>query len=115
VVNTRSNNWYQSQGHEFYSQWGNCLGGDCCKLHNYPVVEVRWVESQSKSLIPSRIIAEGEIVASGINCPVAEGTWAKSKSNRDTWAATLLNRKSWVLTNGYNFWSSGKRSIQQSY
>jgi len=33
-------------------------------LHNCPVVYVRWIESQSKSLIPSETISQEKIVAS---------------------------------------------------
>ena len=40
----------------------NCLGKYYYyKGHNCPVVYVRWVDSQSKSLIFSRTIANGEI------------------------------------------------------
>jgi len=34
LVSARSNNWYQSQSHEFDFQWGNCSRGDCCRLDN---------------------------------------------------------------------------------
>jgi len=42
---------------------------------------------------------------------VAEAKWAGSQSNHGAWAVTLLSKKSCALTNGYNFWNSGKRSI----
>jgi len=48
----------------------------------------------------SGTIIEGEIVAGGINCPVAEARWAESQSNHGAWA-TFLSRKSWALTKGY--------------
>jgi len=68
--------------------------------------------SQNPSGIPRRTIVEGEIVACGINCPVAKAKWAESQSNCDAWACvTLLSKKSCALTNGYSFWSSGERSI----
>jgi len=51
------------------------------------------------------------IVAGGINCPVTKAKWAWSQSNRGTWVVTLLSKKSCTLTNGYNFWSNGTRSI----
>ena len=52
----------------------------------------------------SGTIAEREIVAGGINCPVAEARWAESQSNRGAWTDMLLSRKSCVLTNDYSFW-----------
>jgi len=45
----------------------------------------KWAKLQS-SLIPSRTIVEGEIVACAINCLVAEAKWVESQSNRGTWA-----------------------------
>jgi len=33
------------------------------------------------------------IVASDINCPVAEVRWAEPQSNRGVWTAILLSRK----------------------
>jgi len=44
---------------------------------------------------------------------VAEARWAESQSNRGGWATMLLSRNSCALTNGYSFWPSSKRSIQQ--
>lgn len=35
--------------------------------------------------------------------------WANSQSNHDAWIAML-----YALTTSYNFWTSSKRSIQQS-
>jgi len=43
---------------------------------------------------------------------MTEARWAKLQSNCGAWAATLLSRKSCALTDGYNFWPSGKRLIQ---
>jgi len=77
VVSARSNNWYQSQGHEFDSQRDNLPGEDCCRLHNCLVAEARWAESQSKSLILGGMIVEGEIVVGDINCPMTEARKAK--------------------------------------
>jgi len=62
--------------------------------------------------ISSRTIAEGEIVACGINCPMAETKWARSQLNRGAWTVILLSKKSCALTIGYSFWSSGTHSIQ---
>ena len=67
----------------------------------------------SKGQLFSGTIAEGEIVASDINYPVAAAKWVDSQSNRGAWVVTFLSRKSCALTNGYSFWPSGKRSIQQ--
>jgi len=52
-------------------------------------------------------------VAGDKNCPMVEDRWAMSQSTRSAQAITLLSRKSCTLTNIYNFWSSGKRLIQQ--
>jgi len=104
VISTRSNKWYESQGHEFDFQWDNYSGIDYCRLYNGSVV--RWFKSQSKA---SGTIVEGEIVVGDINCSMAEARWAKSQSNRGTSATTLLSKKCYTL----NFWLSGKHSIKK--
>jgi len=68
--------------------------------------------SQSKCGISIRTIAEGEIGADDINCPVTEAKWVKSQLNHDTWACViLLSKKSYALTKVDSFWPDGKRSI----
>jgi len=47
VVIARSNNWYQSQGHEFDFQRVIAEGEIVAGGSNYPVAEARWAESQS--------------------------------------------------------------------
>ena len=106
-----SSNLYQSQGHEFDSWWaivkGEIVAG--CKI-------VPWRRpggpSHNPSRIPSRKIAEGKIVVCGINCLVTKAKWVGLQSNRDAETVTLLSKKSCVRTNNYNFWQSGKCSIQ---
>jgi len=41
------NNWYQSQGHEFDSQWVIVEGEIVAGGINCPEAEVEWAESQS--------------------------------------------------------------------
>jgi len=80
-----------------------------CGLHNCPVTEARWAESQSKCGIPWETIAEGRWlhVTSIVLWQRPNGS-----SHNQMWQAVMLSsKKNCVLTNDYNFWPSDKHSI----
>jgi len=78
------------------------------------VARARWVESHSKCVISGERIVEEEIVACDIKSLVAKAKWAES-FEYGSWAVKLLSKKSCDLTNGYNFWPSGKHLILTFY